>query len=218
MTLGAEARAASGDGKPRQAAFLQEQALIGELMDGRAAVQNEFMPLPRVRGLIECAHRRRDRGEFHAARIGAARGSMRREAIRGDLTCWLDDPLFPEERRLLDDLERMRLSLNRNAYLGLFDLEIHYAWYPPGAAYARHVDQLRGRDQRVLTVILYLNDGWQPGLGGELRIFGTHGHRDIEPVGGRLVRFLSDRLEHAVLPARTDRWSITGWFRRQGAV
>jgi SM-20-related protein len=37
----------------------------------------------------------------------------------------------------------------------------------------------------------------------------------VLPQGGRLVAFLSDRFEHEVLPARRERMSFTGWFRRR---
>ena len=114
----------------------------------------------------------------------------------------------------MDELERLRLDLNREAMLGLFELELHYAWYPPGAGDSRHVDQPQGRAQRKVSMVLYLNEGWVPGAGGELRIFGTAGGaRDIEPLAGRMVCFLSAGREHAVLPTQRDRLSVSGWFR-----
>jgi SM-20-related protein len=113
----------------------------------------------------------------------------------------------------LREFEQLRLELNRRAYLGLFDLELHYAWYPPGAGYQRHVDQPHGRAQRRVSVLLYLNEAWTPAAGGELRMFDAAGHRDIEPVAGRLVCFLTANREHAVLPTQRDRLSISGWFR-----
>jgi SM-20-related protein len=48
-----------------------------------------------------------------------------------------------------------------------------------------------------------------------LRVFGEDGVRDIEPLAGRLVCFLSAGREHAVLPTRQGRLSVTGWFRRR---
>ena len=111
-------------------------------------------------------------------------------------------------------LEQLRLALNRQATLGLFDLEMHYARYQAGAGYARHVDQPQGRDQRRVSAVLYLNSGWDLAHGGSLRIFGgACALRDIAPVGGRLVCFLSAGLEHEVLPSLRTRWSLTGWFR-----
>jgi SM-20-related protein len=182
-------------------------------LDG-IAVRDEFLPPSTVRTLLDCAHLRRDRGDFHAAHIGGNTSVQRREEIRGDFTCWITQPLLPAEQALLDEFERLRLDLNREDMLGLFDLELHYAWYPPGAGYARHVDQPRGRAQRQLSLVLYLNEGWTPGAGGELRIFdAAGGHRDIEPVAGRLACFLTPGREHAVLPTLRDRLSISGWFR-----
>ena len=157
---------------------------------------------------------RRERGDFEAARIGGERSLRRREDIRGDSTCWIVPPLRPAEQALLEELERLRLELNARAWLGLFELELHYAWYPPGAGYARHVDQPLGRGQRQVSLVLYLNEGWTPAAGGELRMFdAAGGHRDIEPIAGRLVCFLTPGREHAVLATRRDRLSISGWFR-----
>jgi SM-20-related protein len=190
---------------------------VGLKADG-ISVCDQFLPPSQIRALVDCADARRGRGEFAAARIGNDRKLQRREEIRGDSTCWMSPPLSSAERELMDGFERLRLELNRGAWLGLFDLELHYAWYPPGAAYARHVDQPQGRAQRQVSLVLYLNENWTPAAGGELRIFdAAGGHRDIAPLAGRLVCFLTPGREHAVLPTRRERLSVSGWFRaREG--
>jgi SM-20-related protein len=185
------------------------------LMSGGIAVHDGFISEQRVGELIRCAGRRRDRGDFAGARIGADHRLQLRGEIRGDRTCWFAAPLFEEERALLRDLEQLRLELNRGGYLGLFDLELHYAWYAPGTGYARHVDQPQGRDQRMVSLVLYLNEAWTPDAGGALRIFDGDEARDIEPIAGRLVCFLTEGREHAVLTTRRDRLSISGWFRQR---
>jgi SM-20-related protein len=183
------------------------------MLDG-IAVREDFLAPSAIRALLDSAHLRRERGDFHAAHIGGNAAVQRREEIRGDYTCWISPPPLPAEQALLDELERLRLDLNREAMLGLFELELHYAWYAPGAGYARHVDQPQGRAHRQVSLVLYLNEGWTPGAGGELRIFdAAGGHRDIVPVAGRLACFLTPGREHAVLPTLRDRLSISGWFR-----
>ena len=165
------------------------------------SVRDRFLPPAQIHALVECAHLRRARGDFDAARIGADDNLQRRQEIRGDSICWIAAPLLPAERILLDELEHLRLELNREAFLGLFDLELHYSWYPPGAGYARHVDQPQGRAQRQVSLVLYLNEDWRPAAAGELRFFDSaNRHRDIEPIAGRLVHFLTPGREHAVLP------------------
>jgi SM-20-related protein len=178
------------------------------------SIRDQFLAPAQIRSLVECAQLRRARGEFDAARIGNNRSLLRREEIRGDSTCWITAPLLPAEQVLLEELEHLRLALNREALLGLFELELHYAFYPPGAAYARHIDQPRGRAQRQVSLVLYLNEGWTPAAAGELRIFDTaDGYQDIQPIAGRLVSFLTPGREHAVLPTQSDRLSVSGWFR-----
>jgi SM-20-related protein len=178
------------------------------------AVRDKFLAPSQVQALLECAELRRGRGDFHAAQIGGNRNAQRRGEIRGDFTCWVAPPLWPAEQWLMDELERLRLDLNREAMLGLFEMELHYAWYPPGAGYARHVDQPEGRTHRKVSLVLYLNEAWEPGAGGELRIFdAAGGPRDIQPLAGRMVCFLTAGREHSVLPTQRDRLSVSGWFR-----
>ena len=178
------------------------------------SVRDEFLAEAQTRALLDCANLRRERGEFRAAQVGGLQCAQRREEIRGDFTCWMTPPLLPAEQALSQDLEQLRLRLNRDAMLGLFELELHYAWYPPGAGYARHVDQPQRRTHRQLSLVLYLNEGWTPQAGGELRIFEAGGgHRDVAPLAGRMVCFLTPGREHAVLPTQRDRLSISGWFR-----
>ena len=99
---------------------------------------------------------------------------------------------------------------------GLAEYEGHYALYPPGASYARHRDRFRDDDTRVLSCVLYLNEGWRREDGGALRLYVEGGRAiDVRPEGGTLVAFLSGRFDHEVLPARRPRLALTGWFRRR---
>jgi SM-20-related protein len=136
---------------------------------------------------------------------GVQRSAVRDASIRSDETAWVDDsPLRPR-------FEALRLELNRAAYLGLTRFDLQLARYRPGARYVRHRDAFPGRDNRRVTAIAYLNDGWQPAHGGQLRLH-VEPPLDVEPVLDRLVVFLSERIEHEVLPAHAPRWAMTAWY------
>jgi SM-20-related protein len=198
---------------------LHADDLETDLFGAGVAVRDRFLAPYHVRALCDCAQARRERGDFARARIGAGPNLQHHEEIRGDSICWLTEPYFPAEFTLFELLEELRLRLNRDAMLGLFDLELHYAWYPPGAGYVRHVDQPQRRGQRQVSLVLYLNERWEASDGGELRIFADdEGHRDIAPVAGRLVAFLTEGREHAVLPTRRVRLSLSGWYRSRETI
>lgn len=171
---------------------------------------------PRDTGRLACECLERWRtGQFRHARIGHGRTLQLRPEIRNDQVNWLD-PAHPSraQRRYFDALERLRLAINSCLYLGLFEFEGHFTVYSPGASYQRHLDQFAGVRQRAVSCILYLNEDWQTADGGALRLYpAPERTEDVLPAGGTLVSFLSDRLEHEVLPARRQRLSITGWFR-----
>jgi SM-20-related protein len=190
---------------------------LGVSADLRASgisIRDQFTSAAEVLELRECARARELRGDFAPARIGRHGAERRRDHIRGDFTCWLSEPLLPAERLLMQRLEELRLQLNRDAFLGLFELELHYARYPAGAAYSRHVDQPLGSTQRKVSLVLYLNPEWQSTDGGILRIHGANDEFiDVEPIAGRMVCFLTPGQEHEVLQAQRERLSISGWFR-----
>lgn len=169
-----------------------------------------------VARLRESALQRREAGAFHAAAVGRGAERQVRSEVRGDHVLWLGDGPDEAERELLDRYEALRLAFNQALMLGLFELECHYAVYPPGAGYARHLDRFAGDASRTLSAVLYLNEGWQPSEGGELRLW-LDDERVLEvlPTAGTLALFLSERFWHEVRPAARERWSVTGWFRRR---
>lgn len=187
-----------------------------ELSSAGIWIQEQFASYEEVLALQECARTRESRGDFAPALIGGQGALRRSEQIRGDFTCWLSKPLLRAERRLMQRLEELRLQLNREAFLGLFELELHYARYPPGAGYSRHVDQPIRSTQRKLSLVLYLNADWRSEDGGVLRLHNTdESFVDVEPIAGRLVCFLTLGRIHEVLQARRERLSISGWFRER---
>jgi SM-20-related protein len=190
------------------------QALAARLCRGDVVVHDHYLDVSATRALATCAERRFERGEFRAARIGPQGGAQLRADLRGDATCWLTAPLEAAERDILARFEELRCACNAEALLGVFDVELHYARYAPGARYDRHVDQPAGGGARRISLVLYLNAQWSAADGGELRCFDAAGdHRDVLPLGGRLVSFLSAGREHAVLPAQRTRLSLSGWLR-----
>ena len=114
--------------------------------------------------------------------------------------------------------DELRQALNQAFYLGLADYESHFAHYPPGAFYQKHLDRFRDDDRRTVSAVLYLNDDWQADQGGALRLYPDGGEPlDVLPEAGTLVLFMSADLPHEVLPATRERLSLTGWFRRRGS-
>lgn len=181
------------------------------------AVSRGAIPETLVRDLRNAGRDRDAAGEFRGAAVGRGAARTERTDVRGDRIRWLEPAgAKPAESAWFALVDALRVAVNEALYLGLFDFEGHYAIYPPGAGYARHLDRFRDDDARVLTLIAYLNHGWTDAHGGALRIERGDGvTRDVAPQAGTLVAFLSDRFPHEVLPASRERLAITGWFRRR---
>lgn len=153
-------------------------------------------------------------GALSAAAVGHGASLGQHAQIRGDATLWLDDARAgPAAATFLAALDALRVELNRRLFLGADQVEAHYAAYPAGARYARHRDRFRDDDARVISFVTYLNPDWRDEDGGALRLSLPDGDNDIVPRTGSLC-FLSE-LEHEVLPATRERWSIAAWMRRR---
>ncbi len=200
----------------------QEQAsrnpagLIEQLADRGFGVVDDFVEGPLLTQLRWRCSELQASGALRPAKVGRGADEKLVPEVRGDFIAWLQQPTQGAEQQLLARLDELRVALNRALMTGLEDYQGHFAVYPPGAAYGRHFDRLQGSDLRAISAALYLNDAWLPEDGGQLRLYlGGERSVDVLPKGGRLVAFLSDRFEHEVLPARRERMSFTGWFRRR---
>lgn len=178
--------------------------------------QSIFLPAELTEALAEACRARAAAGELTPAAIGRGDRQLVQEGVRGDYTAWLEPGQCAPGDAWLALMEALRQALNRELFLGLEELECHFALYPPGAFYQRHLDCFRDDDSRTVTVVLYLNEAWQPDEGGELRLYLPNGRvHDVMPQGGSLACFMSADFPHEVLPATRERLSLTGWFRRR---
>ena len=134
-------------------------------------------------------------------------------SLRGDRTTWVGDVDEAALVGLRAFFEELRQELNEAAWLGLASFTIQLARFPgAGTRYVRHHDALTGDPTRRATAILYLNPDWVPSDGGCLRVHPPSGQHDLQPLGGRLVVFLSDKVEHEVLPCHASRRAATAWY------
>lgn len=194
-------------------------ARLDRLCDGLRergfCIADDLLPAHLLHTLAaDCSWRERS-GLFKRAGTGHGAQGMQ-NALRDDSIHWLEPGGTDAPATLfLAQMEALRRGINQRLLLGLHELEAHYAVYPAGGGYARHRDRFRDDDARVLSLVVYLNPGWEAADGGELRLHLEAGVRDVAPALGCSVLFLSDAIEHEVLPARRTRRSIAGWFRQR---
>jgi SM-20-related protein len=182
-------------------------------------VVDGFMDEPYRKALLMEQTDLLNQGQFKKAAVGKGGQKQVRAEIRSDEVLWMDaDSLSPLQAIFWEKIEELRQVLNRRCFLGLKSFEGHFARYPIGSFYKRHVDQFHAVPHRIVTVILYLNESWSESDGGQLRMYfpqedGSERIEDVLPVGGRLVVFLSEEIPHEVMPTQKERMSITGWLR-----
>lgn len=157
--------------------------------------------------------------ELKAASIGRGAEQQLNPDIRRDRIQWLEEHNEPDAQ-YLDLMTQLKNGLNRRLFMGLFDYESHYAVYQSGAFYKKHVDALKGSQNRILTTVFFLNPHWKEADCGELIIYDEQDNEleRIAPKMGHFVIFLSERFPHEVRPTLAQRNSIAGWFRVSNSV
>lgn len=151
--------------------------------------------------------------EFRAA--GVQNGVV--SHIRSDHILWIDDQL-PIAQQHLKALEEFSQALNQAFYLGIKEVEAHFACYNAGEFYALHRDNPQQKNDRMISTVFYVHESWQEDWGGQLRLQDKNGQwHIIQPSPNRLAIFQSDLL-HEVLRSKQQRLSITAWLRSGSSI
>lgn len=199
-----------------QQQFSEQQidAISDQLASSGYIILKNALAQPLLDALQKQALRITDQ-QWHEARIGRNQQQLLDKKVRSDKIHWIDATNAPQTG-YLNLMDNLREQLNQRLYMGLFDYESHFSVYQPGQFYQKHLDALKGRSNRLLSSVLYLNNQWLPSNGGELLIYGADQQEplvSVIPEMGTLVIFLSEQFPHAVLSAKQTRYSIAGWFR-----
>lgn len=151
--------------------------------------------------------------EFRAA--GVQNGVV--SHIRSDHILWIDGQL-PIAQQHLKALEALSQTLNQAFYLGIKEVEAHFACYNAGEFYALHRDNPQQKNDRMISTVFYVHEQWQEDWGGQLRLQDKLGQwHIIQPFPNRLAIFQSDLL-HEVLRSKQQRLSITAWLRSGNSI
>ncbi|QED38393.1 2OG-Fe(II) oxygenase [Antarcticibacterium arcticum] len=197
---------------------LYERIITG-LLEDQYYIAEDFFNLEEVQQLRNVLLEKYEEDNFKKAAIGNKLNETIAKTVRGDFILWINEKDAGDaERIFFSKINSLVDYLNKTCFLGILQKEFHYAVYPPGTFYKRHLDTFQNDDRRKLSLVCYLNDeNWKPENGGELVIYkqenGVETSKSIYPLPGRVVIFESQILEHEVKPVNTTRLSITGWLK-----
>lgn len=191
---------------------------FGELAENNFVFVDNFIPENLYQKVQQYFQKLLDKNSFNKAAIGTDENRQIESKVRGDFIYWLDQNNDSELSDLFALFDETVSNLKQQLFLSLSDYEFHFALYPPETHYEKHVDQFQGKNNRVISMLIYLNEDWQPGNGGELKIYQADGTETlVEPLAKRLVMFKSDTVPHEVLLTQIPRKSITGWMLHKPA-
>lgn len=195
------------------------ERIITDLMEKKYSVVDDFFIADEVDLLRSNLLEKYREDDFKKAAIGNRTNEVIAKSVRGDFILWINEAMAgPAETIFFNKINSLVDYLNRTCFMGILNKEFHYALYPEGTYYKRHLDTFQNDGRRKLSMVCYLNqENWQPENGGELAIYldenGLEKSVNIYPFPGRIVIFESQELEHEVKPVKVPRLSITGWLK-----
>jgi len=145
-------------------------SIIEDISQQGYAVIEQFINPQEITSLRAQAKILHSAGEMHKAKTGISK--LENSTLRGDFIHWIEASDASEaEMVYLNAMTELQHAINQAFFLGLFELESHFAIYPPGAGYQKHLDQFIGKEERKVSCILYLNENWRSEDGGHLRVY-----------------------------------------------
>jgi SM-20-related protein len=192
----------------------RESKILDELSEKSWSVCPGFFHRKFILALMNESKDQLQKGLFHAAAMGRLSGKLIKEDVRGDNILWFDEKKLTDlQEEFMSGMSDFQNILNSEFYLGIKEMEFHFAVYPIDSFYKKHLDRFKDKSNRVISCILYLNDEWLESDGGQLRIHASERFTDIFPDGGKFVCFRSEEVQHEVMPTRKERHSVTGWLK-----
>lgn len=191
--------------------------LIDDIQYHGFSIIDNFLPQNCHEQLLQLAQKLEADGQFKQARIGRQLDTHQNDVIRRDKILWLEEKSGHEAvDAYLDRLHQLAIQLNQTLFLGLAELETHFAIYEPGDFYRLHVDQFSNSKNRQISCVYYLNQNWQTDFGGELKLYNKTDQliATVMPRGNRFICFTSD-LPHEVCQTQQQRFSIAGWLKKR---
>jgi SM-20-related protein len=191
------------------------ERIISDISSQKYSIIDDFFSLDEILILRASLLEKHKEDEFKKSAIGNRVNKVIKKAIRGDIILWIDETMANRaESIFFNKINDLKAYLNRTCFMGINQKEFHYAIYPKGTYYKRHLDTFQNDDRRKLSIVCYLNnENWQPENGGELVLYLDQEEKVIYPFPGKMVIFESQQLEHEVKPVNIPRYSITGWLK-----
>ena len=195
--------------------LIDSKLLVDNICNQGYHIIDNFLEVENYLALGNHLHFLNQENALNIARIGSNEEVQNNQNIRNDKILWLDeDSEHPFITNYLNALSSVANILNQTLFLGLSEVESHFATYESGSFYKKHIDQFRTNKRRKISCVYYLNQNWQKEYGGELNLYTNQDEllKTVNPQGNRFICFTSD-IPHEVCVTHQTRYSIAGWLK-----
>jgi SM-20-related protein len=137
----------------------QYERIIEDILAQKYSLVEDFFTHNEVLELRQSLLNKHEEDRFKKAAIGNRVNEIIIKSIRGDDILWIDELKANEAEMLFfNKINSLVNYLNKTCFLGILHKEFHYALYPTGTYYRRHLDTFQNDDRRKLSFVCYLNE------------------------------------------------------------
>lgn len=127
------------------------EKIIFDIANHHYSIIEDFFTPREVLLLRQSLLEKHEEDKFKKAAIGNRTNEVIIKSVRGDVILWIDEAKANQAEALFfDKINDLIRYLNRTCFLGISQKEFHYALYPTGTYYKRHIDAFQNDDRRKL--------------------------------------------------------------------
>ena len=137
----------------------QYEQIIEDLLEKQYSIVDDFFQTEEIDRLRTSLLAKYEEDQFKKSAIGNRTNELIEKAIRGDFILWMNEVEAGEtEKIFFNKINNLVDYLNKTCFMGILHKEFHYAVYPKGTFYKRHLDTFQNDSRRKLSIVSYLND------------------------------------------------------------
>ncbi len=119
------------------------------LLEQQYAIVEDFFSLLKWKSCGILFWTKYEEDNFKKAAIGNRTNEVIAKSIRGDFILWLNEAeAAAAEKAFFRKINDFVDYLNKTCFMGILQKEFHYALYPEGTFYKRHLDTFQNDDRR----------------------------------------------------------------------
>src|SRR5690625_1796435 len=145
---------------------------MDDLAENDYVTADQFIDDEMYTRIMNFFREKEENDQLTKAGIGSSGEFKVDSSVRGDFIYWLERDNDQKMETFFSLMDELVDALRKYCYLSLSGSDFYILKFQSGSNYKDRLDKFNNRSNRMITVLVDLNEAWKPGDGGELKIYG----------------------------------------------